>query len=296
MKPLDQIEISTSTIISSTNMDINLEWLYSILSIFQVQTTCRIKDLKQFQKHIIDINPPYGSITLKQFGNKIEGITFKKKKKKGPPFRNSLSLVMYVGKLITIKVPIKGKIHCVGCTSDKHPEKCIEILYHFMKQHPSSPETYRISKTPQLTVVLFTVMTNFMLRIGFDINREHLDMFINRHTKYNSLLEASFGYTGVIIKMPFEIQNDQPGARLMTIDESGVVESKEISYGDYLKTLTNAERKKEFGKRRKNSFMVFHSGTCILSCKTRELVRDSFKAFTEIVTYNREKIEEIIDR
>jgi hypothetical protein len=296
MKSLDEIEVSTSTIISTTNMDINLDWFYSILPVIDAKIPSKIKYLKQFQKYIIDLDPPYGTITLKQFGNKIDGVTFKRKKKKGPPFRNSLSLVMYVGKLITIKVPIKGKIHCVGCTSDDHPEKCIEFLYRIMRQYPSSPETYRLIKTDHLRVVLFTVMTNFMLRIGFDINRKHLDMFVNRNTKYNSLLEASFGYTGVIIKMPFEIRPEQPGARLMTIDSSGAVESQEISYAEYLKTLTPVDRKKELAKRRKNSFMVFHSGTCILSCKSRDLVRDSFKAFTEIVTYNRDKIEEVIDK
>jgi len=295
MKSLDEIEISTSTIISTTNMAINLDWLYTVLPVLDIKIPAKIKYLKQFQKYIIDLNPPYGTITLKQFGNKIDGITFRRKKKKGPPFRNSLSLVMYVGKLITIKVPIKGKIHCVGCTGDEHPEKCIEHLYGIMKHYPSSPETYKLIKSDHLRVVMFTVMTNFMLRIGFDINRKHLDMFINRHTKYNSLLEASFGYTGVIIKMPFEIRPEQTGAKLMTIDSSGVVETSEISYEEYLKTLTAIDRKKELGKHRKNSFMVFHSGTCILSCKSRELVRDSFKAFTEIVLYNRDKIEEMID-
>ena len=45
-------------------------------------------------------------------------------------------------------------------------------------------------------------MTNIDFNIGYIINREELNRYINEHTEYNSLLETSFGYTGVNIKIP----------------------------------------------------------------------------------------------
>ena len=44
-------------------------------------------------------------------------------------------------------------------------------------------------------------MTNIDFNVGFNINREELDIYINSSTLFNSLLETSFGYTGVNIKI-----------------------------------------------------------------------------------------------
>ena len=52
------------------------------------------------------------------------------------------------------------------------------------------------------TVNFITVMTNIDFNVGFIVNRENLDKYMNQQTEHNSLLETSFGYTGVNIKFP----------------------------------------------------------------------------------------------
>ena len=50
--------------------------------------------------------------------------------------------------------------------------------------------------------ILVPAMRNIDFSLGFYVNREELDSYINEETEYTSLLETSFGYTGVNIKIP----------------------------------------------------------------------------------------------
>jgi hypothetical protein len=49
------------------------------------------------------------------------------------------------------------------------------------------------------------VMYNIDFSLNFKVNRENLDTLINTETSYTSLLETTFGYTGVNIKFPVNI-------------------------------------------------------------------------------------------
>ena len=93
---------------------------------------------------------------------------------------------------------------------------------------------------------------------GFIINRENLDKHMNELENFNSLLETSFGYTGVNIKFPLkeQIEMDLPKLSYDGKNWSETIEK----YSDYLETLPDVARFKEDAKKRYNTFLVFHSG------------------------------------
>lgn len=290
---IENINISTTTVIVSTNLELNLDWLMSILPITIFDTTHVFKTTREFQEYIISLNPQYGTITMAQHKEKLIG--FKIKKKKAKFFRNALSLVMFVGKLITIKIPKKGKLQLTGCITENHTDDCIKQLWNILKNHEMSPNTYLLTDNSYtFKSTIRTVMTDIVFNLGFDINRQKLDSFMNHRTDFNSLLETSFGYTGVNIKVPFSINPDRLNVKLLYCSIDGIWEYKYISYDNYIETLSIRDRQKELNKSRKNTFLVFHSGTAIMSGMTIEYMKDIYTKFYTLLLGARDEIEEKI--
>ena len=299
-KDFDNINISTTTVIASTNLEIKLEWLYTVLPVTTIDISgVTIKTTKDFQNHVINLDPPYGSITMVQYKNDLKGFKIMKKKKKF--FRNALSIVMYVGKLITIKIPTKGKLQMTGCITDDHSELCIKYFWDILSKLPNSNvvelgelESYKLIETNYLQTTLRTVMTDIVFNLGFNVNRQNLDRYMNRCTDFNSLLETSFGYTGVNIKIPFELDNDIKSITSLKCNEMGTWEKSVLSFGGYLKTLETKDHQKEISKKRRNTFLVFHSGTAIMSGMTAYYMKDVYNKFNDILQNARDEIEEHI--
>ncbi len=290
MSNFDDIRVSTSTVIVPTNLEVNLEWLYTILDVFDSNVSNEtIKTNVQFQSHIIRLCPEYGSITMVQYKTNLKGFKIVKKKKKY--FRNALSIVMYVGKLITIKVPKKGKLQLTGCTNNEHAIMCVQHLWERISKHDPHRELYKLDGSI-LECTFRTVMTDIVFKLGFNINRQNLDRYMNRCTEFNSLLETSFGYTGVNIKIPFEMDFENTYIIHMSYDKGW--NRKSITFLDYLNTLPNKERHKEMIKERRNTFLVFHSGTAIMSGMTRQYMRKVYNEFVTILTNAKKEIEENI--
>jgi hypothetical protein len=139
------------------------------------------------------------------------------------------------------------------------------------------------------------VMTNVDFSLGFLVNRSNLDRFFNSNTDFNSLLETSFGYTGVNIKFPIEIIPYKNIHEERLEINTGEWSSHKITYDDYLETLTQAERKKELEKKRYNTFLVFHSGNVIMSGAVKEFMAAPYYRFLDIIKECRSEIEEKLD-
>ena len=131
--------------------------------------------------------------------------------------------------------------------------------------------------------------------LGFLVNRSNLDRFFNSNTNFNSLLETSFGYTGVNIKFPMEtIPYKKIHQESLDIN-TGEWSSQKITYDDYLNTLQPAERKKELEKKRYNTFLVFHSGNVIMSGAVKEFMEGPYYRFLDIIKECQTEIEEKLD-
>ena len=142
-------------------------------------------------------------------------------------------------------------------------------------------------KSPDSTfkVIYHTVMTNVDFNLGFIVHREALDAYINSNTEYNSLLETSFGYTGINIKFPIDHSIDN-----LKIPTSIFKDGKWIDSFTLYKDIPSKKKKKY------NTFLVFHSGNTIMSGMIEELMEPAFDIFQNIISKCKKSIEEKLDK
>ena len=290
-QPFDDIVISTETIIAKTNWRVDILALFNHLPVTNYKVIPKkrgrkSKDEKKYEKkdELLD-----GQIVTLKIGNKLRGVNLKEKKNAKRFFRNSLTIVMHLdNKFINFKVSKNGKFQFTCCKHERHSHKCMEYIYDYTKN------TQKIIQVdgPQSEIIFLTVMTNINFNLGFCINRENLDDHVNTSTKYYSLLETSFGYTGVNIKIPLENIENIPITKIIYTGHEWI--EQPFNYTKYIETLDEKEKKKEKLKIRYNTFLVFQSGNVILSSPHKECMRNTFHEFLEIIKTCRTYIEEKI--
>ena len=205
----DKIVISTETIIAKTNWKVDILALFNHLPItyYKVIPKKRGRKSKDEKKEEKSDDLQDGQIITLKIGNKIRGVNLKEKKNAKRFFRNSLTIVMFLdNKFINFKVSKNGKFQFTGCKNEMHSQRSMEFIYEYTK---NSSKIIQIDGD-QSEIIFITVMTNINFNLGFCINRENLDEYINSKTKYYSLLETSFGYTGVNIKIMLDNINNIP--------------------------------------------------------------------------------------
>ena len=293
-KCFDDISISTQTIIGKTNWKINTPELFANLPV--VEYTVIPKKRGRRPKDDKKVEPQQlndGEIITLKLGDKIRGVDLKSKKKsKGNYFRNSLTIVMYCeDKLINFKVSKNGKFQFTGCKNDEHSHKCLEYVRQYISLTDKKILVLPINS--KLEVVYITVMSNINSNLGFCINKENLDDYVNKNTEYYSLLETTFGYTGVNIKMNLPTIDMIPIIK-MTYDEGKWVRQN-LTYSNYISLLDEKDKNKERNKTRFNTFLVFQSGNYILSSPHKECMREAYHEFLSLVKRCRSFIEEKIE-
>jgi len=68
-----------------------------------------------------------------------------------------------------------------------------------------------------------------------------------------------------------------------------------IPYLEYINTLTEKERRKKIEKERHNTFLVFHSGKCIMSGMSSFCMRNSYVSFMEVIDKCRDVVMEKLE-
>lgn len=299
-KSFEDIEISTKTVIGKSNWKINITDLFNILPITDYIVLPRKRGRRPKNEKPIEPQIPLdGSIVTLKFKDKLRGVNLKgpKKSSKGP-FRNSLTVVMYVdSKFINVKLSKNGTFQCTGTKTESNLENFIRYIYQYTILSKNTKAltintnpcfVTEILTSPQ--ILLSSVMTNINFNIGFNVNRECLDEYINNNTELYSLLETSFGYTGVNIKIPLVDMNDIPVIKMVYINDEWV--STKITYETYISMMDEKDKKKEMSKVRYNTFLVFQSGNVILSSPHKNCMKNVFKNFGEVIEECRGLIEE----
>lgn len=237
------------------------------------------------------IQPDEGDIVGLYFQNKQRGLPqYLKYNKKY--FRNALNIIMILGnnKKVNFKLSKNGKIQMTGCKEDEDAKKCLMLFFRKLEEQCSDYITYDRSKG--MEIYYYTVMTNIDFNTGFKINRQKLNVMINESTEFNSLLETSFGYTGVNIKIPMQLEDDIIIDKLLFEDGEWVHER--LPFFRFLDGVEESFRKQELLKKRYNTFLVFHSGNIIMSGMCLDKMVDLQKSFYKLLQTNREKIEELL--
>ena len=279
---------STKTFVVNTNLIINIVDLFQ-KNILPITPYIVIKKKRGRKKKGSDEDPnkdiKCGSIILFQYMKDYQGVLIKSKENSGF-FRNSVTIVMYVeNKLINFKLSRNGKFQVTGCKHDGKAEKCVLYIWKYIKD---KPDIYSFSEGSNLTAIYDPVMHNIDFSLGFQVNRESLDDYINMHTPYTSLLETTLGYTGVNIKIPVDVAHVYLKIKLKEYTESDV-KTTLITFEDFILKY----KKKDLRKKLYNTFLVFQSGKVIMSGKVGLFMAPSYYEFASIVKKCGKSIKEI---
>lgn len=299
----EDIKISTQTIIGISNIDINIEKLFHKFHIHPYTLIEKRRGRKR--KNDVEKKPEIledGAIITVKYGDTIRGIDTKQKKKHGKFFRNALTIVMFMsGKQINFKISKNGKFQFTGCKDIRHAIECIKHMWSQihtddyqinLKLYDNEPLYTLKSGQQQFTIKFLTVMANIDFNVGFPINREKLDLFINSNTYYNSLLETSFGYTGVNIKIKVQNPNDFEIDCLEYDSKQKCWNELKLSYTKFIDIEPSYQKYKT--KHRYNTFLVFHSGNIIMSGFNPKYMKDCYQEFRKLLVDNQPAIEEKI--
>tara|TARA_A100001035_G_C27547398_1_gene392482 strand:- start:190 stop:678 length:489 start_codon:yes stop_codon:yes gene_type:complete len=161
-----------------------------------------------------------------------------------------------------------------------------------MNKHENTDNLYTI-KGSNIEIIFVTVMTNIDFNLQFLVNRENLDKFINQNTNYNSLLETSFGYTGVNIKLPFDDDIDLDLKKIIYKDDKW--DETTIKYDKYINSLPIKDQEKESNKKRYLTFLVFQSGNVIMSGMINKFMENYYYKFYDIINKCRDDIIEKLE-
>lgn len=294
MKKFEEIPISTRTIIVSTNTVLNIEEMYKNLPIteYTVIEKKRGRKKKNFVEHIQN-NVDDGSIISVKYQGDIRGVELKKRKKSSKYFRNAVTIIISVNnKLINLKISANGKFQVTGCKNFDNCKKAIQYLFDIIL---TNKDVYLKEYGKKINIIFNNVMTNKDFSVGFTVNRENLDNIINSSTEYNSLLETSFGYTGVNLKMKLN-KNIERSFNCVELDvDTNEYRSYVISYKDYIKSLNEKELVKE-NKDRHVTFLIFQSGNVIMSGMNEVFMEEYYNIFFDIINKNRESLVDKLNK
>ena len=287
----EDIKVSTKTYTANTNLIIDIYALFELLDVVPYVVLPKKRGRKK--KGIVEDpnqDVQYGSVvTVKCEGN-IKGVELKPKKNIKSWFRNSVTVVMILDKPINFKVCRNGTFQMTGCKSWKHAEMCIRKIWDQIKDNDS---VYSFTREPGcLSALIIPSMRNIDFDVGFHVDREKLSTYINTKEDLYCLLETSFGYTGVNIKIPLTKSKDTMSIQKLMCTRDGVWSNTWTAYSEYLDILTVKARNGKIKEQRYNTFLVFHSGKVIFSGLTSDLMRDTYYTFTGIINKAFDEIEE----
>ena len=235
---------------------------------------------------------PLGSFITLKYENETKGVDLKKKKTEGSKkwFRNSLTVIIVLEKRINFKVYKNGTFQMTGCLNKKHAEACVLSVWSHIKDSEEGT-IFTTTRGTGLEFIIIPAMRNIDFDLGFCVDREKLARFMSTQTDFHCLLETSFGYTGVNIKIPLEYNIQEMEVQKI----HGTGESETVSYQEYLSLLPTKDKTSKLKKQRFNTFLVFHSGKTILSGLKKSTMRQTYYEFQEIIKREQDNIKEHLE-
>jgi len=293
----DDIEVSTKTFTASTNLNIEYRELFNSLPITEYIVIPKKRGRrKKGEQPDPNKDIPEGSIVTVKCEGDIRGVELKPKKPKpnngrNTWFRNSITVVIILDKPINFKVCKNGTFQMTGCKTHEHAERCVKYIWEYIKD---KPDIYSFTRGDTLETLFIPSMRNIDFSLGFSVDREKLNRYMATQNEIHCLLETSFGYTGVNIKIPLE--KDIRTMRVIKMTYvSGDWKYKQTTYNEYLDNLTEKERNRKLKEDRYNTFLVFHSGKVIMSGLIAEFMSDKYTDFLKIINRAYPYIEERLE-
>jgi len=355
MVSFETLCVSTRTIIASTQVEFNIEEIFQHIDVEENERShdvlfpgytfrCVAIYYKHAWKQSQKWNPKYhrrGNVVKaskdgvrnknQDFVSTSTSTSTSTSSSTSPPtllkksFRNALNIIYEIShtewdpRHVNFKISKNGKFQLTGCKEMMFAKICVvdcmERIFTMVPHAILSPTLNTIQKEG-LPISFQTVMTNVDFHVGYTVNRQQLDHLINHKTPYYSLLETSFGYTGVNIKFPLENEWWKvPCPILHWFPLSSVVPVKQLNqkedtipdfnpillpFQEYTKPLYEIISKDVLSryqrKGRYNTFLVFHSGKVIMSGMFLETMKCHFGQFFTFMKEWQPLLEEVVSK
>jgi TATA-box binding protein (TBP) (component of TFIID and TFIIIB) len=284
-----ELKVSTRTVIATVNVELDIENIFQEIPMIQKMVPPILKTDKEGDDQMV-----HTRIDTMYYKNRTRTWTSRgiyQNEESTKSFRNALNVIMLLGgsKKINFKVSKNGKFQITGCKSLDHARIATFSFLNILTEY--CPNYLRISSNDSLIRIFFQiVMTNVDCGTGFCINRQSLDKIINKQTPYHSLLETSFGYTGVNIKFP--VQTNWYELKVPILEWEINRPTTLQMYDRPLKELVEEPSNK---KPKYNTFLVFHSGQFIMSGMHEGTMRDDYNRFMGILKNYQPHIRENLE-
>jgi hypothetical protein len=298
---INNTNLSTMTIIAGSNLKVDIEKFYKYLPIhyYNVVPKRRGRKSKNVDYEALLNNIPKGHfISIKVDNNRYRGVILKKVKNSGKFFKNSYSIICVIdnNKHINLKLNATGLIQITGC---QNKEQYIEVSRYLLQtlyeiQDYTGEKIFEISKLfghSNIEITYNIVMNNYKTNIGFPIDREKFNQFINDCKEidfkavYNEITS-----TGVICKKPninrFDEYLDQ---YIFKPDKTDEV--KKVNKNEYLKFLDEKQMKKIEKNKKFHTFLVFATSAIIFSSSGKDMYK-IYNDFINCIKENRKYFEE----
>lgn len=286
-----QNKVSTKTFTAMTTLNINIKSLFEILPVTPYIVIPKKRGRKKKCENVnLNKGILHGSIVTIEFEDKLKGVRIKpkKNKKKKKWFRNSITIVILLDKFINFKVCKNGTFQMTGCKSLHHAEQCVKYLWDYIKDYP---EAYEFVRKDYLEALFIPSMKNIDFSLGFIVDREKLNQYMIKQKEFRCLLETSFGYTGVNIKIPITKDITKMNIK-KNYYKDGKWETSWTTYKEYINLLPQKIQKNKLHNTHYNTFLVFQSGNVIMSGLTSEFMEDIYYYFLDMIKDSYNEIEE----
>ena len=245
----ENLRISTMTLISGIDSNIDLRNLYENLEI---------------NEHFRYIE--YGSNPVK--GEKHNKIKNPRKKKEIKYFYNQITIHVYVGKIVNLKVFNNGRFQMTGIKNIEQGVNVVNILYNFIVNLEDKKKEAIIDNLTPVKNEIKIGMINSDFDAKFKINREILHRIVISRGYYSSY-EPTI-YPGVNIKYYYN-QNDNAGICKCTSECNG----------------------KGKGCCKKITVAVFNSGkTIITGAQSYDHLNKAYDFITNVINDKKEEIKQ----
>lgn len=261
---IENTNISTRTIISDVNIELDIDTIFKSIPFHE-----RLNEHPCYVVAMYHKNVSKGDMSVFQ------------NKKNNASFRNAVNIIIKIDdKLVNIKVSKHGNFQITGCKNKHHSYIAICYFIELCLKH--CPDAVH-KQMDDIHIYFYTVMTNIVFNVGFNIDKKKLNNIILKETNFYNLFETSFGYTGMNIKLPLEENWNQFEIPFYSLHNNKWTHS----------TINFKNRQKE-KKQKFNTFLVFHSGKIIMSGMCEENMEKHYNFFRNFIESNRASIEETL--
>jgi len=258
-------------VIADTNMSIDIGTLYDVLPITDFVVPVKKKGRRRKGDVPVVQHLECGSIISAKYNGSHKGVVLGKGK---AAFKNSVTIVMDVsGKKINFKLSKNGRFQITGNNTDDHIRKCVKHMWAIIEQYP---DMYSLPDEC-LSVTFWSSMENFKINVGFRLDRQNLNTYVNMYTDHISVFETSSGSASVNIKMPLHF-DDMELTTLKLVDGKWII--GKTTYNVFSRTTTGKIRNRDD---RYVSFLVFHTGEVIMTSMERSIMKPYFREFIKII-------------